>query len=52
LPDASLVQSRLVFAFNKRTEYFLNCQHVQNGPLSDEIEAGCDQVAKSFRLGR
>src|SRR5205823_3085491 len=50
LPDATLVQSRIVFAFNKRTEYFLNCQHAQNGPLTDEIEAGCDQVVHSFRL--
>ena len=41
-----------MFAFNKRTEYFLNCQHVQDGTLGDEIEAGCDQVAQSFRLGR
>jgi hypothetical protein len=52
LPDGSLVQSRLVFGFNKRTEYFLNCQHVQNGTLGDEIEAGCDQVAQSFHLAR
>jgi hypothetical protein len=52
LPDATLVQSRLVFAFNKRTEYFLNCQHQQNGTLGDEIEAGCDQVRQTFRLGR
>ena len=52
LPDATLVQSRLVFAFNKHTEYFLNCQHVQNGPLADEIDAGCDQVRLSFRVGR
>jgi hypothetical protein len=52
LPDGTLVQSRLMFAFNKRTEYFLNCQHVQNGTLGAEIEAGCDQVARSFRLGR
>jgi hypothetical protein len=52
LPDSTMVQSRLVLAFNKRTEYFLNCQHVQNGPLSDEIEAGCDQVMQSFRVGK
>ena len=52
LPDETLVQSRVVFAFNRRTEYFLNCQHVQNGPLTDEIEAGCDQVRQSFRLAR
>ena len=51
LPDGTLVQSRIVFAFNKRTEYFLNCQHVQDGPLTNEIEAGCDQVMRSFRLG-
>jgi hypothetical protein len=52
LQDATVVQSRLVFAFNRRTEYFLNCQHVQDGPLSDEIESGCDQVMQSFRLSR
>jgi hypothetical protein len=52
LPDSTVVQSRLVFAFNKRIEYFLNCQHVQDGPLSDEIDAGCDQVMQSFHLGK
>ena len=52
LPDGTLIQSRLVFGFNKRTEYFLNCQHVQTGTLGDKIEAGCDQVAQSFRVGR
>ena len=31
-------------------EYFLNCQHVQNGTYATEIKGGCDQVMKSFRL--
>ena len=42
--------SRLVLVFNKRTEYFLNCQHVKDGPLAAEIEGGCDQLIRSFRL--
>jgi hypothetical protein len=50
LQDGTTVESRLVLVFKKRTEYFLNCQHVQDGPLAAEVEAGCDQVMSSFRL--
>jgi hypothetical protein len=50
LQDGTTIESRLVLVFKKRTEYFLNCQHVQDGPLAAEVEAGCDQVMSSFRL--
>jgi hypothetical protein len=50
LDPATTTESRLVFVFKGKTEYFLNCQHVQNGPLAAEIESGCDQVMTSFRL--
>jgi hypothetical protein len=50
LTDGTTVESRLVLVFKKRTEYFLNCQHVQNGPFAQEIESGCDQVMSSFRI--
>lgn len=50
LTDGTLTESRLVLVFRKKTEYFLNCQHVQNGPLTAEIEGGCDQLMHSFRV--
>jgi len=50
LDPATTTESRLVFVFKGRMEYFLNCQHVQNGTYATEIEGGCDQVMKSFRL--
>ena len=50
LPDAPSTVSRLVLVFNKKTEYFLNCQHVKDGPLAAEIDSGCAQVMQSFRL--
>lgn len=50
LDPGSTTESRLVFVFKGKTEYFLNCQHTQNGTFAAEIESGCDQVMKSFRL--
>jgi hypothetical protein len=44
------VEFRLVFAFRGHSEYFLNCQNTQNGPLSAEIKSGCDQIVHSFQL--
>ena len=43
--------SRIVFLFRKKTEYFFNCEYPQNDPLAAEIETGCDQVMQSFRRG-
>ena len=51
MSDGTLVASRLIFVFRKKIEYFLNCQHTQDGPLTAEIEGGCDQVMQSFRSG-
>jgi hypothetical protein len=50
LTDGTLTESRLVLVFRKKTEYFLNCQHVQNGPLTADIAGGCDQLMQSFRV--
>ncbi len=43
-------ESRLVIVWNGRTEYSLNCQHLVNGTLADEIERGCKMVVESFKL--
>jgi hypothetical protein len=50
--DSGVLESRLVFVFKGKTEYFLNCQHVQDGPLTAEIEGGCDQMMRSFKVSR
>ncbi len=36
----------------KQTEYFLNCQHLQDDPLSADIETGCSLIMRSFRLAK
>jgi hypothetical protein len=46
-PKGNPVESRVVFAFSNRTEYFLNCQHTP--AHAAEIEAGCDQISQTFR---
>ena len=51
LTDGTTIQTRIVFVFRKKTEYFLNCEYPQNDPSAAEIESGCDQVTQSFRLG-
>jgi hypothetical protein len=48
--NGTVLESRVVLVFKGRTEFFLNCQHVQGGPLTAEIEGGCDQLMKSFKL--
>lgn len=45
---ATTLASRIVIVFKKKTEYFLNCQYVQDGPLAAEVTSGCDQVMQSF----
>ncbi len=44
------LDSRLLMVFKKKTEYFVNCQHLRDGPLAAELTTGCDQVTQSFRL--
>jgi len=51
LSDGTTIDSRIVFLFRKKTEYFFNCEYPQNDPLAAEIETGCDQVMQSFRRG-
>jgi hypothetical protein len=51
-PDGSMLQNRLVFAFRRKTEYFVNCQHPPNDPLAAEIDSGCTQIMQSFRLSK
>jgi hypothetical protein len=46
-PKGKPVESRIVFAFLNSTEYFLNCQHTPEHAA--EIEAGCDQISRTFR---
>ena len=50
--DNAIVESRLVLVFRGKTEYYLNCQHLQAGPLATEIESGCDQLMQSFKVSR
>jgi Tol biopolymer transport system component len=46
--DATPVESTLVFAFDHTVEYFLNCQHTQ--AKAAEVQRGCDQIVRSFRV--
>jgi hypothetical protein len=47
-PDGRTVSSRLVLAFDGRTEYFVNCQYDHAG--RDRIVPGCEQVVSTFSL--
>jgi hypothetical protein len=49
-PDGSPVISRLVIGFNKRTEYFLNCQHGVASTLAADVMGGCDTISRTFRV--
>jgi hypothetical protein len=44
------LDSRLTMVFKKKTEYFVNCQHLRDGALMAELSAGCDQLTQSFRV--
>jgi hypothetical protein len=52
LPEGTAVRSRLVFAFDRNTEYFLNCQHELKRVSARAIGGGCDEIMQSFRLAR
>jgi hypothetical protein len=43
------LQSHLVMVFKQKIEYFVNCQHLADGPLAAEVTAGCTQLTKTFR---
>jgi hypothetical protein len=49
--DGAQIRSRIVYVFRKKTEYFLNCEYLQDDPLAAEVETGCTQIMQSFRLG-
>jgi hypothetical protein len=46
------LQSRIIFVFKKKVEYFFNCQSLKDGPLAAELASGCDQLTRSFRAGK
>lgn len=46
----AILDSRLWMVFKKKTEYFVNCQHLRDGPIAAELTAGCDQLTHSFRI--
>jgi hypothetical protein len=48
-PSGQSVSSRLVLAFDRTTEYFVNCQYDSSGQSA--LLAGCDQIVNSFALG-
>lgn len=47
-PSGQLVESRVVFAFDRDVEYFLNCQYEPDAEI--EILAGCDTIQRSFAV--
>jgi hypothetical protein len=47
-PSGQLVESRVVFAFDRDVEYFLNCQYEPDA--RSEIIAGCDTIQRSFAV--
>ena len=47
-PSGQLVESRVVFAFDRDVEYFLNCQYEPDA--ESEILAGCDTIQRSFSV--
>ena len=46
--DATPTESTMVFAFDQTTEYFLNCQFTR--AKAAEIQRGCDQIVRSFKV--
>jgi hypothetical protein len=47
-PSGQVVQSRVVLAFDRDVEYFLNCQYEPDA--RSEILAGCDTIQRSFAI--
>jgi uncharacterized RDD family membrane protein YckC len=43
------VKSTRVFVIDRNTAYSLNCQHTDE--KAEEIERGCDQIVRTFRIG-
>jgi PsbP-like protein len=47
--NGQALQSNMVFFFDGKTEYFLNCQLTQE--RADEMKRGCEQAVNSFKVG-
>jgi hypothetical protein len=47
-PNGRTVHSRLILAFDGRTEFFVNCQYDEQG--RERILSGCDRVVSTFSV--
>jgi hypothetical protein len=47
-PEGVRVQSRLIFVFDGRTVYALNCQFTPE--TAEEMKRGCEQVVESLQV--
>jgi uncharacterized RDD family membrane protein YckC len=47
--DGARIESTLVFAFDGKTEYFINCQHTQQHAA--QVKRACGQILSTFRAG-
>jgi uncharacterized RDD family membrane protein YckC len=45
--DGAHLESTLVFAYDGRTEYFINCQHTRQHAA--QVKRACDQILSTFR---
>jgi uncharacterized RDD family membrane protein YckC len=46
--DGARIDSTLVFAYDGRTEYFINCQHTPEHAA--QVMRACDQILRTFRV--
>lgn len=46
--DGVETKSHVVLVYDRKTEYFLNCQYTPDGAA--EMTAGCDHVVASFQV--
>lgn len=47
-PSVQPLQSRMIFVFAGRTEYFPNFQSTPQS--ADEMKGGCERVVNTFRI--
>jgi hypothetical protein len=48
-PNGRTVHSRLILAFEGKTEFFVNCQYDEQG--RKRILSGCDRIVSTFTVG-
>lgn len=48
--DDVRVESRVIWLFEKKTQYFMNCQYTPEH--AKEMKQGCDQVEESFQVAQ